>query len=221
MVTAPLPSPCRGDTHRVPPGCAHHQQAHPSSDRSGRATGLAARGRRVAVGWRPIRQALSVDYEVIAFDLPGFGRSPALPPEVTPTAAALADAIEGELDRRLAWPGSTSPGIPWVPGPLLEPATRGRTHSVIAIAPDGLGTPLERLHQAAALLTGRTLAMLLAPIAPQVAATGAGRSLFFAMERSRPWQLPADDAGQLLLDFAQAPGTWRPCRRPCSMSRRG
>jgi pimeloyl-ACP methyl ester carboxylesterase len=26
------------------------------------------------------------------------------------------------------------------------------------------------------------------------------------MERSRPWQLPAHDAGQLLLDFAQAPG---------------
>jgi len=48
--------------------------------------------------------------------------------------------------------------------------------------------------------------MLLAPIATQMAATGAGRSLFFAMERSRPWQLPADDAGQLLLDFAQAPG---------------
>jgi pimeloyl-ACP methyl ester carboxylesterase len=32
-----------------------------------------------AVGWQPIRQALSDDYEVIAFDLPGFGRSPALP----------------------------------------------------------------------------------------------------------------------------------------------
>jgi pimeloyl-ACP methyl ester carboxylesterase len=36
-------------------------------------------------------------------------------------------------------------------------------------------------------------------------ATGAGRSLFFAMERSLPWQLPADDPRQLLLDFAQAP----------------
>jgi pimeloyl-ACP methyl ester carboxylesterase len=48
--------------------------------------------------------------------------------------------------------------------------------------------------------------MLLAPIARPLTATGAGRSLFFAMERSRPWQLPADDAGQLLLDFAQAPG---------------
>ena len=33
------------------------------------------------VGWQPIRQALSDDYEVIAFDLPGFGRSPALPQE--------------------------------------------------------------------------------------------------------------------------------------------
>jgi pimeloyl-ACP methyl ester carboxylesterase len=39
-----------------------------------------------------------------------------------------------------------------------------------------------------------------------VAATGAGRSLFFAMERSRPWQLPFEDARQLLLDFAEAPG---------------
>jgi hypothetical protein len=34
----------------------------------------------------------------------------------------------------------------------LELATRGRALSVIAIAPDGLGTPLERVHQAAALL---------------------------------------------------------------------
>jgi pimeloyl-ACP methyl ester carboxylesterase len=88
----------------------------------------------------------------------------------------------------------------------LELATRGRTLSVIAISPDGLGTPLERVHRAAALMTGRTLARLLAPIATPVAATGAGRSLFFAMERSRPWMLPADDAGRLLLDFAEAPG---------------
>ena len=39
-----------------------------------------------------------------------------------------------------------------------------------------------------------------------MAATGAGRSLFFAMERGRPWQVPAEDAHRLLLDFAQAPG---------------
>jgi pimeloyl-ACP methyl ester carboxylesterase len=55
-------------------------------------------------------------------------------------------------------------------------------------------------------MAGRALATLLAPNATQVAATAAGRSLSFAMERSRPWQLPAADARQLLLDFAGAPG---------------
>jgi pimeloyl-ACP methyl ester carboxylesterase len=72
----------------------------------------------------------------------------------------------------------------------------------VAIAPDGLGTPLERIHQATALMTGRVLAALLAP----VAASRVGRSVFFAMERSRPWRLPADDAHQLLLSFASSPG---------------
>jgi pimeloyl-ACP methyl ester carboxylesterase len=157
------------------------------------------------VGWRPVHDELSKDYDVIAIDLPGFGHSPGLPAGVTPTAAALADAVEGELD----WLGVVQfhvAGYSLGARVALELATRGRTHSVIAIAPDGLGTPLERVHQAAALLSGRALATMLAPIATPVAATGAGRSLFFAMERSRPWQLPAADARQLLLDFAQAPG---------------
>ena len=158
-----------------------------------------------AVGWQPIHQALSDHYDVITVDFPGFGRSPALPPGVAPTAAVLADAVEGELDR-LGVAQFHVAGYSLGARVALELATRGRTHSVIAIAPDGLGAPLERVHQAAALLSGRTLAMLLAPIARPLTATGAGRSLFFAMERSRPWQLPADDAGQLLLDFAQAPG---------------
>jgi pimeloyl-ACP methyl ester carboxylesterase len=158
-----------------------------------------------AVGWQPIHQALGDHYDVIAFDLPGFGRSPTLPSGVMPTAAALADAIEGELDR-LGVAQFHVAGYSLGARVALELATRGRALSVIAIAPDGLGTPLERLHQAAALLSGRTLAMLLAPIATPVAATGAGRSLFFAMERGRAWQVPAEDAHRLLLDFAQAPG---------------
>jgi pimeloyl-ACP methyl ester carboxylesterase len=158
-----------------------------------------------AVGWQPVLQALSDDYDVIAFDLPGFGGSPALPPGVVPTAAALADAVEGELER-LGVAQFHVAGYSLGARVALELATRGRTHSVIAIAPDGLGAPLERVHQAAALVSGRALARLLAPNATPLAATGAGRSLFFAMERSRPWQLPAADARQLLLDFAEAPG---------------
>ena len=157
------------------------------------------------VGWQPVLPALSDDYDVIAFDLPGFGRSPALPPGIAPTAAALADAIEGALDR-LGVARFHVAGYSLGARVALELATRGRALSVIAIAPDGLGTPLERVHQASALISGRALALLLAPIAAPVAASAAGRSLFFGMERSQPWQLPAEDAGQLLLDFAQAPG---------------
>jgi pimeloyl-ACP methyl ester carboxylesterase len=157
------------------------------------------------VGWQPVQDALSKDYDVIAVDLPGFGRSPSLPAGVAPTAAALADAVEQELDR-LGVAEFHVAGYSLGARVALELATRGRTHSVIAIAPDGLGTPLERVYQAAVLTSGRALAMLLAPNATQVAATGAGRSLFFAMERSRPWQLPANDARRLLLDFAEAPG---------------
>jgi Alpha/beta hydrolase family len=87
----------------------------------------------------------------------------------------------------------------------LELATRGRIRSVVAIAPDGLGTPPERVYQATALMAGRTMATLLAPVATLMAASGPGRSLFFAMERSRPWKLTRQDARQLLLNFASAP----------------
>jgi pimeloyl-ACP methyl ester carboxylesterase len=52
---------------------------------------------------------------------------------------------------------------------------------------------------------GRMMAALLAPVATLMTATGAGRSLFFAMERSRPWKLTRQDARQLLLNFANAP----------------
>jgi pimeloyl-ACP methyl ester carboxylesterase len=42
-----------------------------------------------AVGWQPVLQTLSDDYDVILFDLPGFGRSPTLPPGVAPTVLLL------------------------------------------------------------------------------------------------------------------------------------
>ena len=157
-----------------------------------------------AVGWRPIQEALSREYDVIALDLPGFGGSPALPAEVEPTAAALADAVERNMDE-LGVGDFHVAGYSLGARVALELATRGRVRSVVAIAPDGLGTPPERIYQAMALMSGRLLATLLAPIATQLTATGAGRALFFAMERSRPWQLTADDARHLLMNFANAP----------------
>ena len=150
-----------------------------------------------AVGWQPIHQALGDHYDVIAFDLPGFGRSPGLPAGVTPTAAALADAIEGELDR-LGVAQFHVAGYSLGARVALELATRGRALSVIAIAPDGLGTPLERLHQAAALLSGRTrrrtVAVLRHGAGPSLA--GTRRGCPSAAAGLRPGAgLPGDGAG--------------------------
>jgi pimeloyl-ACP methyl ester carboxylesterase len=157
-----------------------------------------------AAGWRPVQQALSRAYDVIALDFPGFGGSARLPADALPSAAALADAVEREMDQ-LGIGDFHVAGYSLGARVSLELATRGRIHSVIAIAPDGLGTPLERVYQATALMAGRTMATLLAPVATLMTASGPGRSLFFAMERSRPWKLTRQDARQLLLNFASAP----------------
>jgi len=44
--------------------------------------------------WGPVIDLLARDFDVIACDSPGFGRSPALPEGVVPTIAAYADAFE-------------------------------------------------------------------------------------------------------------------------------
>jgi pimeloyl-ACP methyl ester carboxylesterase len=156
-------------------------------------------------GWHPVLPALASRYDVITLDLPGFGASPPLPSNVAPMAAALADAVERALDE-LGVGRVHAAGYSLGGRVALQLAVRGRLESVIAIAPDGLGTPLERLHQALALAGRRMRANALAPWAADVAATGAGRSLAFVPDRVRPWLLPAADAHQLLSDMARSPG---------------
>jgi pimeloyl-ACP methyl ester carboxylesterase len=158
-----------------------------------------------SVAWRPVHDALSRDYDVIALDLPGFGSSPELPNGTLPTAAALADAVEREMDA-LGVTDFHVAGNSLGARTAFELAARGRVRSMIAISPDGLGTPVERVYQAVALMTGRLMATLLAPIAGPLTSTGPGRSLFFIGERSRPWHLTADDSRDLLLNFARSPG---------------
>jgi len=157
-----------------------------------------------AAGWRPTQDALSKSFDVIVIDLPGFGDSPALPSGVVPTAAALADAIERQLDE-LGLPTVHIAGYSLGARVSLELASRGRARSVVAIAPDGLGTPAERVYETVALLARRLLATVLAPVAQEVTSTGAGRASFFGSDRSRPWLLTPVDAQDLLLSFATSP----------------
>ncbi len=156
------------------------------------------------IGWRPVLAQLAASYDVLAVDLPGFGRSPVLPAGRRPSGKNLTAAITATLDdlgvdryhvagyslgARLA---------------LHLAATDDRVRSVVAIGPDGMGTPVERLQGYYTLAAARGIAAALAPAADWLSRTPTGRTLFFAGNRSRPWQLTPGDAHQLLTGFTRA-----------------
>lgn len=87
--------------------------------------------------WDPVVPLLAREREVIALDLPGFGAAPSLPPEVEPTAAALAGALRDQLAAR----GIDSFDVAgnslgaWVG---LELGRMGAARSVTCLSPAGL-----------------------------------------------------------------------------------
>jgi pimeloyl-ACP methyl ester carboxylesterase len=157
-----------------------------------------------SIGWRPVIDALAADHDVIAIDLPGFGRSRQLPALVPPTADNLAAAIRRTLDD-LGVDDYHVAGYSLGARVAIHLTKSDRVRSVTAIAPDGLGTPLERVQGYLAMLAGRGVAIMLAPVAGPLSATPAGRSVFFSGNRSQPWKLPPRDARQLLTGYAQSP----------------
>ncbi len=156
------------------------------------------------VGWRPMIDRLAAHHDVLAIDLPGFGRSPALPSHVPPTAANLAAAVQVALDG-LGVGQYAVAGYSLGARVALELARSERVGAVIAIGPDGLGTPLERVQNYLSLVAGRGVAMALAPAAGELSRTPLGRMWFFSGNRSMPWQLDPADARELLTGFAAAP----------------
>lgn len=156
------------------------------------------------VGWRPVVDQLAAEFDVIAIDLPGFGQSPALPASVGPTADHLAAAVNEALDQ-LGVDRYHVAGYSMGARIAIHLAGTDRVRSVIAISPDGLGTPVERLQGYLALAAGRSMALTLAPIAEPLSRTPLGRSMFFAGNRSLPWLLTAADARRLLANYADSP----------------
>jgi pimeloyl-ACP methyl ester carboxylesterase len=147
---------------------------------------------------------LAVHFDVLAVDLPGQGD--AQPLEGRPTVAALADALELDLDAR----GLTTVHI--LGNSLgarlaLELARRGRARSVVAIAPSGLSIPPERIFQVAGMaLSGATFATL-RRFLPAVSAHHVPRA-FLAGLRARPWRAGHDEADALANGFGSA-NLWR------------
>jgi pimeloyl-ACP methyl ester carboxylesterase len=155
-------------------------------------------------GWKPMLPLLEPRFDVLAVDLPGFGYSEPLPHGVAPTAEALADAVERELDAagfhsaHLA--GNSLGG--WI---ALELARRGRARTVTAISPLGLGLPRENRWGLGVLLAMRWLARN-SPAPEPLLHTAVGRTLFAGPALGKPWRADPDDMLEQSRLFAEAPG---------------
>lgn len=156
-----------------------------------------------SVGWNPVIDRLAEHFDVLAIDLPGFGRSPALPDGISPSTENLATAVAVELRRRGVERAAVA-GYSLGARVALQLAASPSVSAVVAIGPDGLGMPWERWQGYWYLTAARLVATGLAPLAPWLSMTPAGRTVFFAGNRSQPWQLDAADARELLRNFADS-----------------
>lgn len=141
--------------------------------------------------WDPVRERLAAHHEVIAVDLPGFGRSRALR-DGEPTPAALARAVIDFMDgARFHAVGNSLGG-----GIAFELARAGHARSVTALSPIGFVRGWERPWARAMLqlthIAGPRLGLRLGPKAAS----------WLMMERPRPREVLA--AG--LEDLRHAPG---------------
>jgi pimeloyl-ACP methyl ester carboxylesterase len=155
-------------------------------------------------GWKPMLPLLEERFDVLAPDLPGFGRSPLLPPGTASTPEALADAVEVAMDEcgfETAHLAGNSLGG-WV---ALELARRGRARTCVGISPAGLIHAREHGWAEAILLSMRWLARN-APAPEALLRNPVGRTLLAGPSLGKPWRADPDDLIEQSELFAAAPG---------------
>ncbi len=154
--------------------------------------------------WEPVLDALSAEYDVIALDLPGFGRSPMPPPGTPPGATSLTTLVEaflGEVGSE--WPhvaGNSLGGLI-----ALELARRGVARSATALSPAGFASPAEMIFARGSLWLGVRGARLTASHADRLLARPGARRLALRQFFEHPERLSAAQAGASVRALAEAP----------------
>jgi pimeloyl-ACP methyl ester carboxylesterase len=155
--------------------------------------------------WRPVIDRLAGEFDVIACDLPGFGRSDPLAPGVDPTVPAYVDAVARWLDelglQRPHVAGNSMGGAI-----ALELAARNYVASATALSPAGFWTAAERRW--AQWTSLGLVAHLPRPLAPAViglAGTRPGRLALLVQLFGHPARIPPEEAVATLRDALGAP----------------
>jgi pimeloyl-ACP methyl ester carboxylesterase len=154
--------------------------------------------------WRPVIDLLAGDFDVIACDSPGFGRSAPLPSTMDPTITSYADAFEwffAELGLQRPHLAGNSMG-----GAIgLELARRRAVGSVTALSPAGFWTGPERRFCQISLGALGSTPKGLRPIIERAAKTRAGRAALFSQTFGYPARLPVEEAVGTMRDAWASP----------------
>jgi pimeloyl-ACP methyl ester carboxylesterase len=154
--------------------------------------------------WRPVIDVLAGEFEVIACDSPGFGRSSQLPASIEPTIAAYVDAFEWffvELGLQRPHVAGNSMG-----GAIaLELARRKAVSSATALSPAGFWTPSELRYAQLSLAALANVPTPLRPAITAIARNAGGRRALFAQLYAYPERIPEQEAVTALEDAWSAP----------------
>jgi pimeloyl-ACP methyl ester carboxylesterase len=152
------------------------------------------------VVWEPVMDRLARERDVIAVDLPGFGRSPEL--DRTPTPQMLAGTVAELMDQlgvsRAHVAGNSLGG--WV---ALELAKAGRALSVAGLCTAGLWSrPIGPRRGRDVRAVGRRLM----PVMPTLLRSSAGRQLVLRASVAHPERVPPEAAARLVRSYVTSAG---------------
>jgi len=154
--------------------------------------------------WRAVIELLAGEFELIACDSPGFGRSPPLPAGVVPSIPAYVEAFkqffaEQGLERPHVAGNSMGGAI------ALELARDQAVRSVSAFSPAGFWTSRERRFAQLSLGATAALPRAARPPVAALARTRPGRVALFWQLFGWPTRMPAEEAVSTLEDAWGAP----------------
>jgi pimeloyl-ACP methyl ester carboxylesterase len=155
--------------------------------------------------WEPVVPALAEHFDVIAVDLPGFGDSEPMPPQVEPHPAALAAAVAGLLDDL----GILAPHVVgnslggWV---ALEFAHIRPAASLTLLSPAGLWSGNTPRYNRVSLRATRWLTRHAPSLLSRLVDYRLGRVLALGQTHGRPSRMSADQARTAIWAAGSCPG---------------
>lgn len=152
--------------------------------------------------WHPTIEQLSRTREVILFDLPGHGATPAEPD--SGTFRGLVDSVE-RLIAREQLTGIDMVGSSMGARIVLELARRGGTGAVVALDPGGFWQGWERGFFRTTIGLSIKLVRALRRSLPAISRSAAGRTALLAQLSAAPWALNAGEVADELASYAATP----------------